>query len=744
MNVPESELLSAYLDGEVTAAEQARAEELLAADPQARRFVDSLRALRVRFQDLPLEKLDENLSQRILAAAEDRSRSAAAARPAPAEQPWWREHSWRGMFSRRALVWSGLAVAIAAMIAINESQQPKPHAGRDMARAPERAPAPAAQPPTMDDLARAPEGARRWDEPPELRPLGPSRGAAAGGPPSAVAKPSALANKLAKSEGKSSALAREVAKSEMKPLALAGKDAESEQERAAVASEVEGSKEKSSDAGDQVAGFKEKPSALGDKVAGPAASIEKPVAPADEAAKFKSDGRLAEVAAAEMKKAQTAPAPGAGGTNLRLHDQPDKPAATDLALGSIDSDRRKGRGAAADKIAGRIEEAAKPGAGPRPPAAPPGSQPPRPDLGSVARMSGTPRGQTEAGLDMKVAGPVSGPLELPLATAPAAPAPSAAPRPLAEAKQQQAAGQGTPVPVPGAVAGGTVGGMGGGKATFGYSRAAKRPGPAPPQAMIVECQVGPEAVRTRALEDLLARNGLNFRHGPLPKQFPQASAVYEVDATPAQVGLVLAQIAQNSATFHSCTIQSLAVAANREAADLDALRKSLGATQYAAPSGDQYRGESGATRLETESSNGSNHAGQGHGTLGGVLLQEERLRREKTAGEQPAAPQHAEGRAGAGGQGAVPSEPQPEMPAASRRALDKQEQAVKDQAPALAKGLGTSNGEESAKGGGGGPAPPAYRVVFVLRVVDCVPAASAAAPPSPAKPPAPAAKPAAP
>jgi len=46
MNVPESELLSAYLDGEVTAAEQARAEELLAADAEARRFVDGLRALR--------------------------------------------------------------------------------------------------------------------------------------------------------------------------------------------------------------------------------------------------------------------------------------------------------------------------------------------------------------------------------------------------------------------------------------------------------------------------------------------------------------------------------------------------------------------------------------------------------------------------------------------------------------------------------------------------------------------------
>jgi hypothetical protein len=736
MNVPESELLSAYLDGEVTAAEQARAEELLAADPQARRFVDSLRALRVRFQDLPLEKLDEDLSQRVLGAAADRTRGADDARPAPAERPWWRGHSWRGMLSRRALVWSGLAVAIAALIALDESQQPKRQAGRDVARAPERAPEPAAQPPTMRDLTRAPEGARRWDEPPELRPLGPSRGTAAAGPRNAPEKRSALA--------------REVAKSEIEPFALAGKDAEAEQ--------------KSSEVGDQAAGFKEKPSALGDKVAGSAASKEKLPAPADETVKFKGDGRLAEVAAAETKKAEAARAPGAEDKDLRLRAQPDKPAATDLALGSNISGGGKGRGAAANNR----EDAAKPGAGPRPPAAPPGSPPPRPDLGTVTRMSTTPRGQTEAGRDMKVAGPVSGRPELPPSAAPAAVAPSAAPRPLAEAKQEQAAaGQGTLAPVPGAVAGGTVGGG----AAFGYGQAAKRPGSAPPQSMIVECQVGPEALRTRALENLLARNGLNFRHGPSRKQFPQASAVYEVDATPAQVGVVLAQIAQDSKTFHTCTVQPLAAAADREAADLDDMRKL--ADQSAAPSGGQHRGEAGGTRLKGSNntplsprgrgthervpggegagvlpeplkaglSNGSNHAGDG--ALGGLLPQEERLRSEKTAGEQPAAP-HAEDPAGAGGQGSLPSEPQPEMPAKSRRALDKQQQdAAKDQSPAVAKGLGRASGEESAKGGGGAPAAVAYRVVFVLRVVDSVPAA-AAAPPPPAKPPAPAAKPPAP
>jgi hypothetical protein len=729
MNVPESELLSAYLDGEVTAAEQARAEELLAADPQARRFVDQLRALRVRFQDLPLEKLDEDLSQRVLEAAANHTRGVDDARPMPAQQPWWREHSWRGLLSRRALVWSGLAVAIAALITLNESQQPKPHAGRDIARAPERAPAPVAQPPAIDDLTRAPAGAHRWDEPPEFRPVGPSRGTAAGGRRNALEKRSALAS--------------EVAKSEIKPFVLAGKERESEQERSPLAHEVEGLKEKSS--------------APGDKLAGSAEAKQELPAPTDEAGKFKSDGRLGEVAAVEMKKAEAAPAPRTAGQSLQLHDQPGKPAANALALDSGDSDRRKGRGAATDNR----EEAAKPGAGPRPPGAAPGSPPPRPDLGAVAHMSTTPQGKSAAGLDMQVGGQ----LQLPPAAPAATLAPSAAPRPLAEAKQQ-AAGQGIPAPVPGAMAGGTAGKG----TTFGRAQAAKRPGAAPPPSMIVECQVGPEALRTRALEDLLARNGLNFRHGPSPKQFPQAAAVYEVDATPAQVGLVLAQIAQNSATFHSCTIQPPAVAANRGAADLEALRKL--AAQSAAPSGDQYRGEDGAIEpkgskdaplsprgrdthkrvpggegdgvspepLKAEPSNGSNPAG--HGALGGGLLQEERLRSEKTAGERSAVP-HVEDRDVAGGQGSLPSEPQPEMPAASRRALDKQQQDAKDQAPAVAKALGRTGGEESGKGGGGGAAAAAYRVVFVLRVVDSVPAA-AAAPPSPAKPPAPAAKPAAP
>ena len=70
--VPETELLSAYLDGELTAAEQARAEELLAANPAARQWVEEMRALSHTLQSLPQEKVGEDLGPRVLRLAEQR------------------------------------------------------------------------------------------------------------------------------------------------------------------------------------------------------------------------------------------------------------------------------------------------------------------------------------------------------------------------------------------------------------------------------------------------------------------------------------------------------------------------------------------------------------------------------------------------------------------------------------------------------------------------------------------------
>ena len=155
-DVPDTELFSAYLDGELTADEQVRVEQVLAASPQARQLLEELRALGSTLQGLPQEKLDEDLSSRVLEVAERRmlmpddpgskpstGRAAEALKEPPVDsigrlgqiqqgKPVWREISWRGMFSRRALIWSGVVVATAIIISLNSPPPPKVH--RDLAR----------------------------------------------------------------------------------------------------------------------------------------------------------------------------------------------------------------------------------------------------------------------------------------------------------------------------------------------------------------------------------------------------------------------------------------------------------------------------------------------------------------------------------------------------------------------------------------------------------------------------------
>ena len=69
---PDTELFSAYLDGELTAEEQVRVEQVLATSPAARQLLEELRALGGTLQSLPQEKLDEDLSERVLQLAERR------------------------------------------------------------------------------------------------------------------------------------------------------------------------------------------------------------------------------------------------------------------------------------------------------------------------------------------------------------------------------------------------------------------------------------------------------------------------------------------------------------------------------------------------------------------------------------------------------------------------------------------------------------------------------------------------
>ncbi len=126
-----SELISAFLDGEVTPEQQARVEERLVDNAEDRRLFEEMRAMRNGLQSLPRHELDRDLSEIVLRraeramlaneapipgekstepppVAEDRERSATAIvahKPSSSEPP-----------SSRPLIWFGLTVAAAVLV----------------------------------------------------------------------------------------------------------------------------------------------------------------------------------------------------------------------------------------------------------------------------------------------------------------------------------------------------------------------------------------------------------------------------------------------------------------------------------------------------------------------------------------------------------------------------------------------------------------------------------------------------
>lgn len=75
------ELISAYLDGELTAQEQAQVEQALASDTRLRQMHDDLRSLRTSLQALPQQKLDIHFAERVLQAAKKAQHDNAATAP---------------------------------------------------------------------------------------------------------------------------------------------------------------------------------------------------------------------------------------------------------------------------------------------------------------------------------------------------------------------------------------------------------------------------------------------------------------------------------------------------------------------------------------------------------------------------------------------------------------------------------------------------------------------------------------
>jgi len=176
----DSELFSAYLDGELTAEEQVRAERMLAVSPEARQLLEELRAVSSTLQSLPQAKLGEDLSASVLEIAERRMLApekdadkpaagrAAAAMTMPADDGAksegfpWRELSWRGMLSPRALIWSAIIVVVAIVI---HYQVPTQRPDRDLARLDDKKHAAASTEHGSDETRSKSTATASWDKP---------------------------------------------------------------------------------------------------------------------------------------------------------------------------------------------------------------------------------------------------------------------------------------------------------------------------------------------------------------------------------------------------------------------------------------------------------------------------------------------------------------------------------------------------------------------------------------------------
>lgn len=135
----ENELISAYLDGELSGEDRARVEQLLATNPEARQLVDELRALSTTLQSLPAQPVGESLSERVMRIAERRTLAGSAVqadedssadkeehRPVRANTDWPR--AFRRLVQPRTILWpaAAVAVAVAIMLSNRRGAEPRP------------------------------------------------------------------------------------------------------------------------------------------------------------------------------------------------------------------------------------------------------------------------------------------------------------------------------------------------------------------------------------------------------------------------------------------------------------------------------------------------------------------------------------------------------------------------------------------------------------------------------------------
>jgi negative regulator of sigma E activity len=217
----DDELLSAYLDGELSADERSAVEARLATEPAAQQVLHELRSVSQSVQALPTESLGRDLSEDVLRRAREAKPTPAAAEMSSGSADAMPKIKIFG--SRRAWFWASMALAAGLLIMIVQSgdepnkklspvashdrgvvqNQPTDESGQPARREPSifAAPKPASPPPSAvasDHEAQeklsssgtaAPTGAPMSGLGPGGRLSGSTRDGAATGPPLAAATP---------------------------------------------------------------------------------------------------------------------------------------------------------------------------------------------------------------------------------------------------------------------------------------------------------------------------------------------------------------------------------------------------------------------------------------------------------------------------------------------------------------------------------------------------------------------------
>jgi hypothetical protein len=148
------ELLSAYLDDELSADERALVERRLAVDADARQMLEHLRSASQAVRELPHQAPDRDLRVPVLQKIEARPDSPSHAAAAKSE-PMPKLTIGR---TARGWVWASLAVAAALLIMLNQSDDRVPPIG-DVAQRTSEPPA------AKETLARDAPELRAWNEP---------------------------------------------------------------------------------------------------------------------------------------------------------------------------------------------------------------------------------------------------------------------------------------------------------------------------------------------------------------------------------------------------------------------------------------------------------------------------------------------------------------------------------------------------------------------------------------------------